>query len=300
MRSGMELKVADLGGAVHYADFGGDGPPIVLVHGLGGSHLNWAALAPQLTRRGRVLAIDLPGFGLSPPPEAGTSIEVIQCALARFIEEVAGAPAVLMGSSMGGLLSLLVAADTPGWVSELVLVGPAQPLPSRKEVDPITVATFFAYAMPGLGDFFVDRVSKRLGPEGLVRYILGRCCVDLSRVSPRLMQQHVELAQRRLEEAPWGDREFLRAARSMIRLLLLRPQHVVAAARRVRSPALIIHGRHDLLVPVSASIALADQFPHFHLSIMEDAGHTPMLEHPRRMAELYASWSDAQQLRETA
>ena len=55
----MISKTIDLAGeTVHYADFGGEGPVIVLVHGLGGSHLNWLALAPLLARRGRVVALD--------------------------------------------------------------------------------------------------------------------------------------------------------------------------------------------------------------------------------------------------
>ena len=59
----------DLGGPVHYVDFGGpaDGPVLVLVHGLGGSHLNWDLFAPLVREHARVLALDLPGFGRSEP-----------------------------------------------------------------------------------------------------------------------------------------------------------------------------------------------------------------------------------------
>ena len=56
---------------MHYVDFGGlaTGPAVVLVHGLGGSHLNWDLFAPLLTEHARVWALDLPGFGRSEPPE---------------------------------------------------------------------------------------------------------------------------------------------------------------------------------------------------------------------------------------
>src|SRR5689334_13091156 len=65
----LTTRTVDIGGPVHYVDFGGDpeGPTIVLVHGLGGSHLNWDLLAPLLTDSARVFALDLPGFGLSEP-----------------------------------------------------------------------------------------------------------------------------------------------------------------------------------------------------------------------------------------
>ena len=62
----MRSRTVDLGGPVHFADFGGSGPTMVLVHGLGGSHLNWLAVGPALAARARVLAPDLAGFGRTP------------------------------------------------------------------------------------------------------------------------------------------------------------------------------------------------------------------------------------------
>ena len=67
---------ADLDGPVHYVDFGGPAgaPLVVCVHGLGGSHANWLAIAPQLARTHRVLALDLGGFGLTRGGDRGTSL----------------------------------------------------------------------------------------------------------------------------------------------------------------------------------------------------------------------------------
>jgi len=63
----MIPKTIDLAGeTLHYADFGGEGPTLVLVHGLGGSYSTWLAVGTSLARRGRVVAPDLPGFGRSP------------------------------------------------------------------------------------------------------------------------------------------------------------------------------------------------------------------------------------------
>src|SRR5260370_3712019 len=109
----MESRFADIDGPVHYADWGGDGPPMVLVHGLGGSHLNWMALAPLLRDRHRVLAPDLPGFGLSPPQGRSVTVEANARVLDRFIAEVAGRPAVVSGNSMSGLTALPQATDHP-------------------------------------------------------------------------------------------------------------------------------------------------------------------------------------------
>jgi len=111
----MERRTADLGGPVYYLEFPGPskGPTFVLVHGLGGSHANWLALAPMLAQRGRVLALDLPGFGLSPLAGRKATMSSSRSIIARFIHDVAATPVVLVGNSMGGALSISQAVADP-------------------------------------------------------------------------------------------------------------------------------------------------------------------------------------------
>src|SRR5207247_1908767 len=123
----MRARTIDLDGPVHYADFGGTGPTLVLVHGLGGSHVNWLAVAPVLARRARVLAVDLAGFGRTPLGERSADVHTNRVLLDRFLDAVAAGPAVLVGNSMGGLVALMEAALAPERVAGLVLVAPAQP-----------------------------------------------------------------------------------------------------------------------------------------------------------------------------
>src|ERR1700712_3574453 len=107
---GGSVHVADLDGAVHWVDFGDPGtdrPPIVLVHGLGGSHLNWVSAAPELAKHTRVVAIDLLGFGLTPTAGRSGTVQANTAMLGWFLREVVGSPAVLVGNSMGGMISLL-------------------------------------------------------------------------------------------------------------------------------------------------------------------------------------------------
>src|SRR5439155_22578234 len=103
----------DLDGPVHYLDFGGppDGPVVVGVHGLGGSAVNWSALAPALTDRCRVLAPDLAGHGLTRSLCRGTGVAANRALLHRFVGSVTGAPVLLMGNSMGGMIALLEAVE---------------------------------------------------------------------------------------------------------------------------------------------------------------------------------------------
>ena len=126
---GGESCWTDIGGPVHYLDFGGPagGPVIVAVHGLEGCAVNWSALAPLLTDRYRVLAPDLAGHGFTRSAGRGVDVTSNRVLLHRFIEEVAGSPVILMGNSMGGMISLSEAAAAPGTVAGLILVDPAVP-----------------------------------------------------------------------------------------------------------------------------------------------------------------------------
>src|SRR5262245_17939171 len=104
---GGTSRFVDLGGQVHYADFGGkQGRTFVLVHGLGGSHLNWCLLAGRLREHGQVLAVDLAGFGLTNPDGRATTVPANTALLHRFLTEVVGEPVVLVGNSMGGLIAI--------------------------------------------------------------------------------------------------------------------------------------------------------------------------------------------------
>ena len=87
----MVSRWADLGGPLHYLDFGGPagGPLIVCVHGLGGSAANWVALAPLLTGGCRVVAPDLAGHGLTQSRGRGTGVAANRALLHRFLASVA-------------------------------------------------------------------------------------------------------------------------------------------------------------------------------------------------------------------
>src|SRR3989304_3203151 len=128
---GGTSNITDLGGDVHWIDFGGPNgaPPIVLVHGLGGSHLNGVRVAPALAARTRVYALDLAGFGLTSARGRHTGVDANTVLLNRFLDTVVGEPTVLFGNSMGGMVSAMSTHASPESVAGLVLVDPALPLP---------------------------------------------------------------------------------------------------------------------------------------------------------------------------
>jgi len=101
-------QVIDLDGPVHYVDHGGEGRPLVLIHGLGGSHLNWMAVADALTAHHRVYALDLAGFGLTPLSGRRATLTRNRCLIDDFISGMGfDSPVTLAGNSMGGLLVMI-------------------------------------------------------------------------------------------------------------------------------------------------------------------------------------------------
>jgi pimeloyl-ACP methyl ester carboxylesterase len=278
----------EMDGPVHYADFGGSGRPIVLVHGLGGSHLNWLSVAPALARHGRVFALDLLGHGRTPSQRRSAGIGANRRLLGRFLETVAREPAVLVGNSMGGYLALAEASAEPAKVASLVLVSPAVPLPRGEGVDPRVFALFFGTSLPFAGRALL-RLRARRGPEAGVRDMLALCCVDSSRIAREVFEAHVELARERAVRGSQSRRDFLEAQRSLLWRLFRRGRFRRMVAR-IEARALIVQGERDRLVRVEAARALAGLRPDWQLSVLDDVGHVPQLEAPGRFLEQVEPW----------
>jgi pimeloyl-ACP methyl ester carboxylesterase len=281
---------ADLNGPVRYLDFGGptDGPVIVSVHGLGGSAVNWTAIAPLLTGACRVLAPDLAGHGLTQSLGRGTDVAANRALLHRFVTSVTGGPVILMGNSMGGMISLLEASAAPATVAGLVLVDPALPfVPARP--DPAVAAMFALFLTPGLRQAVQAR-RRRQAPAELVAGVLRLCCADPSRIDPEVIARHVEVAAQRAR-FPGIEADFAAAVRSVVRTVGYPLGR--AYARRIRSvtcPVLLIHGTADRLVPVAAARAAARDNPSWLLREFPGVGHVPQLEAPQDTADAILRW----------
>ena len=283
-------QFVDLDGPVHWVDFGGpdDGPLLVCVHGLGGSHVNWAAVAPDLAQTCRVVAVDLAGFGHTPGAGRSTSVQANARLVARFVAEVAGSPAILVGNSMGGLISNLVASQHPELVAGLVLVDPALPVSLASRPDPLTMGMFAAYFTPGVGKAVIAGRRKVRTPEQLAMDTLRLCCVDPHRVPKAVLAAHVELAKKR-NYYPELEGEFVAATRSLIWLLARRRAHT-AMLRRYSGPVMLLHGDKDRLVSIASARAAAKANPQWRFEVARDVGHVPQLEAPDWTRDLVLDW----------
>ena len=286
----MKFATIDLDGPVHYADFGGAGRPLVLVHGLGGSLTNWLAVAGDLTPRFRVFAPDLLGFGHTPPAGRSTGIPAQSAMLARFIDRVGGDAAVVVGNSMGGLVAVQLAADHAARVSRLILVNAALPRAWNARLDPTVAGLFALYMTPFLGEMALRRRTAAVGPERVLRATMRLCGVDVKQLPPEVYEAQLEVARARLS-MPWANESFIQAARSVV-TTAARRGHVRAMIQSIKAPGLLIHGSRDRLVPLSAGEDVARLRPDWRLTVLDGVGHIPQLEVPARWLAAVTSWLD--------
>ena len=281
--------VTDLDGPVHWIDFGGpeDGTPLVFVHGLGGSHLNWTLIGQAMTEGRRAVALDLRGFGLTPGTRQTTTVQANARLLDRFLREVIGTPAILVGNSMGGMISVLHTHTAPETVAALVLIDPALPVP-RRLPDPGVAATFLVYAVPGVGEFSMRTLQARLSPAEVVGRVIKLCFADPDRADPHMLAASAALVEGR-RAIPRKEEAFLGAARSLMRVLA-KPDRYVSAMNGIDVPVLLIHGEEDRLVPVAAARKASATNPSWKKAFLAGVGHTPQLEAPEQTAKIITEW----------
>jgi pimeloyl-ACP methyl ester carboxylesterase len=298
---GARGYITDLDGPVHWIEFTTEEPdktrsqpPIVFVHGLGGSHLNWCLLGPHLAADRRAVALDLHGFGLTPGLRVNSTVQANARLLDRWIQRVVGEPVILVGNSMGGLISILETSNNPSAIRGLVLLDPALPLPLQKP-DWQVSAQFLLYALPGLGELTVAKLLANVTPEQGVQQLLQLCFADPSRADPEMIRAETALGTKRHPATPAQAsaraRVFLAAARSLLRVLARRGNYQKMMAG-IDVPVLLIGGEDDRLVPVAAMRQVAARNPRWESVILAGVGHTPMLEVPDDTSAAIRDWLD--------
>ena len=284
-----ELATIDLDGPVRYREW--EGPTeatFVLVHGLGGSHLNWLQVAPGLSGLGRVLAIDLPGFGRSPRAGRSSGLMDERRVLSRFIHELGAGHVVVCGNSMGGGIGILQAAVEPDSVAGLVLTSSIFPRVRGRWPHPVVVGAFALYDTATIGGWIVDARMHRMDPERVVRLGYRMVAADPRSFPDEILQMDVALLRERQGD-PDAPAAFLDAARSILRLGR-RPDVVARAMEGVHCPVLLLHGRRDRFVPPAFAEATLRRFPTWRGRIFPDLGHAPQMEAPGRWLAEVADW----------
>ncbi|WP_409238071.1 alpha/beta fold hydrolase [Streptomyces sp. PA5.6] len=255
-------------------------PPALFVHGLGGSSQNWSALMPRLEDVVDCEAIDLPGFGDSPPPDDGDySVTGHARAVIRHLDAADRGPVHLFGNSLGGAITTRVAAVRPDLVRTLTLVSPALP---ELRVQRTAVPTGLL-AVPGVAALFT-RLTREWTAEQRVRGVMGLCYGDPGKVTPEGFTAAVHEMERRLQLPYFWD-AMARSARGIVNAYTLGGQHGLwRQAERVLAPTLLVYGGRDLLVSFRMARRAAAAFRDSRLLTLPDAGHVAMMEYPETVA----------------
>lgn len=247
----------------------GQGPALVLIHGLSASHDIWDHVIDEFADRYHVIAPDLPGHGESAKPDAPYTIDFYAGIVRSLARELGVSEAIVVGSSLGGKIALELACWYPRFVRALVLAAPAAEY--ARGLRPFGKA-IQALSRPAVMRVALDRaLEQTFYDRALVGHIVRR-----------------KLLGDRLAAPDFSD--FARAvARSVGGVLSCEAQPL----HKITQPVLAIWGRQDRIVPMHRSAQLARSLPHAQLRVVDRCGHIAMLEQPgefnRHMAEFLAA-----------
>ena len=231
-------------------------PPVILIHGAGGTHLSWP---PQIRRLAdeKIYAPDLPGHGKS-EGEGRQSIDEYVDDVIAFMAELKIRSAVIVGISLGSAVALTLALKYPKQVLGLGLLGSGSKLP----VSPMLLET----------------AGNPIGFESAVETVIKDC------FSPESPQNLIELSKRSMLE--------IRPPVLLGDLLACNEFDVTGQLDKIKAPTLIISGAEDKMTPSKFSELLQAGIVNSQFHVLENVGHMVMLEQPDAVADLLKQFID--------
>lgn len=234
---------------IHYTETG-QGPVLILIHGLGGSSETWRSSLVFLAPAYRVIAIDLPGFGKSDKPKADYSVQYQAGVVKEFMEFLGPGKVSLAGNSLGGWIAALVALERPDKVSRLILIDSA-----------------------GLREDPASSVNLNPSTKEEERNLLLAVFSNKSLVSEKLVTDQWEYRKE--------IRPVVQAAQVSFKT---KPPLLDDRLKDIKLPTLIIWGKHDMIIPVEVAERFARGIKDSKLIVIENAGHLPQIEQPDAFA----------------
>lgn len=258
--------------------------PVLYVHGLAGSANNWTDVMDMLGGS----AVDLPGFGCSPPPGSDDySIDAQSEVVAALIRGRHDGPVHLFGNSLGGAIVTRVAARSPELVRTLTLVSPALP-DLKPRFGSVRV---LAGTTPGVGPWAIRRIGD-LPPERRVRGTLQMCFADPKRVHPDRISELIEELKQR-DGTGYADRALVGSARALVAEYFRRgPRSLWREAATVEAPVLVLHGREDRLVDPRMAARASQSFRNSRAVVLPNVGHVAQMERPEIVAREFRALLD--------
>ncbi len=259
----------------------GEGPVLLLIHGMAGSATTWKQVMPALSERFTVVAPDLLGHGRSDKPAGDYSLGAFASTLRDLLVALGPEHATMVGQSLGGGVAMQLAYQYPERCERLVLVGSGG---LGREVNPL----LRYLSLPG--SEAVLRLACAAPVRGAVEKVAGlasRVGLHPAPVVAELWRSYASLADDATRRA------FLRSLRAVID-----PRgQVVSAANRLHLaaeiPTLIVWGDADPIIPVEHAHAAHAAIPGSRLEIFEGVGHYPHCEAPERFVEVLTEFIES-------
>ena len=240
---------------------GGEGPPIVLLHGQGNFAAVWMSVISELVRTNHVIAPDLPGLGASELPEGPPGADTVLAWLGELIDKTCATPPAVVGISLGGQVATRFAAEHSERLAQLVLVD-TPGLVGRVRPTPGALLALI-------------RHSARPSESSALR-LLRYAAFDLGRVRQQMGERWEPFLAYMVDRARTPS--VRKANRSLMREVGLRqiPPEDLA---RISVPTTLIWGRHDRIAPLRAAEEASARYG-WPLQVIEDAGHVSPGEQP--------------------
>ena len=275
--AGASDKFAEVEGVnLRYTDTGTAPPTLLLLHGFGSSVFSWRKVTQTLSEQGRVIAFDRPGFGLSERPAVTEAqnpyTPETQVALSLgLLDELGVDKAILVGNSAGGAVAVNFALEYPERVAGLVLVDPA--LQSGGPPG-LVRALFNTPQATRIGPYLMRPFGDEAGLE-----LLRRAYADPSRLTDADIAGYRQpLKANNWDSALW---EVTKANR---------PYDLFARLPELKVPTLVVSGAEDDIVPLEQSKRASSAVEGAELKVLEDCGHVPQEECPKKFLGAVTPW----------
>lgn len=252
---------------IHYQDHGGDGPPVILMHGIFSALQTWDGWIEELTKTHRVIALDMPGYGLTggPPNLEDFDEDHAMDAFEGFVNALGLDTVSLVGNSLGGYIAAGFASRNPARVDRLLLLDP------------------FGYPQEppwilGIGTLPpVAYIGQYMQPPWIVTLLVAWVYGDYDRVSEKDYFRYVHMNQR-----PGAKKLYIKTLQMIeAKAASLDP----LPHERITAETLLMWGAEDLWVPLELSEKWLDDIEGSELIVYPTVGHVPMEELPKETVD---------------
>lgn len=279
---GKQIKLVGSDLELYYFEAGDHNQKhLLMVHGLGDEADTWRHVFLPLSQDYHVLALDLPGFGRSDQPDVKYTADYMIESLAGLLDQCKIPNAILMGSSLGGILAHAMSLIHPERVKGLVLIGGAV-----LQLEPMQDWSLRLMRLPLIGEWLYTRLRKN--PDAAF--------ASLNNVYHRLEalpEADRDFLYTRVNQRVWSDeqrRAYFSTLRQLAPWLKRNQADWKAKLAHLPTPTLVVRGEYDSLYSESNADALVEMQPNTTKAVIPDAGHLPHQENPGGFLQAIAPW----------